>query len=118
MFCKNCGAQLDEGAQFCKKCGTRTTNEPAVGGYSQPNVQQHKEETNVCAILGFIFAFLMPVVGLVLSIVGRGKQQYRSLATAGMVISILSIVTYIIVVIVVIAAAASVASSIPPSYYY
>lgn len=26
MFCRNCGKQLGEGANFCSRCGTRVVN--------------------------------------------------------------------------------------------
>ena len=38
MFCKKCGAQLNEGASFCKNCGTPV---------SRPVQQQPKPEVNV-----------------------------------------------------------------------
>ena len=55
------------------------------------------------AILGFIFAFIFPIVGLILSIMGLKKRQYHGLAVAGVVISIISIIIYVIAVIVIIA---------------
>lgn len=33
MFCKKCGTVLQDGTQFCTKCGARTASEPSV-----PNV--------------------------------------------------------------------------------
>ena len=36
MFCKNCGAQLSEGAAFCPNCGTAVVKEVAEPVYQQP----------------------------------------------------------------------------------
>lgn len=53
---------------------------------------------NTFALLGFIFAFLVPVAGLVLSIIGlhqtRGGQRGHGLALAGLIISIVLILIY------------------------
>lgn len=68
-------------------------------GTQQQQKPAQQQESNLCAILGFIFSFFVPIVGLVLSIMGRQKRQYRELATAGMVISIISIVLSVILVI-------------------
>ena len=32
MFCRNCGAQLKEGAKFCPKCGTPVTQTQSTAG--------------------------------------------------------------------------------------
>ena len=38
MFCKNCGAEIREGASFCGKCGTPTGGAANAGGQSQEPV--------------------------------------------------------------------------------
>ena len=63
-------------------------------------------ETNVFAILGFIFSFLIPLLGLIFSIVGLSKAKkmggkQKGLAIAGLIISIISIVILIIYIILV-----------------
>lgn len=35
-FCKQCGAQMNDGAKFCPKCGA-TSGQPQAPQYSQPN---------------------------------------------------------------------------------
>ena len=40
MFCKNCGAKLDDDAQFCEKCGT-VVKRPAV---QQPKPVEPEEK--------------------------------------------------------------------------
>lgn len=36
MFCKNCGAEIKNGAGFCPQCGTPVSQNTNPGGYQQP----------------------------------------------------------------------------------
>ncbi len=81
MYCKHCGKEIDDKAIVCPYCGVQ------VGQISAP------PKTNTLAIIGFIFAFIMPLVGLICSILGRKNAAEcggngRGLATAGLIISI------------------------------
>lgn len=67
----------------------------------QPNGQQpyypRAGKWNVCAIIGFILAFLFSLIGLILSIVGlnqikRTHEKGRGLAIAGIIISIIMMI--------------------------
>lgn len=78
---------------------------------------QPQQQDNICAILGLIFAFIFPIAGLILSIIGMKKQQYHGLAVAGLVVSIVSIAIYVIVVIVVVSTAAATVTTYPYYYY-
>ena len=94
---------------MCPYCGVQ------VGNFSTPT-----PKTNVLAIVGFIFAFLMPIVGLICSIIGKSKVDEcggngKELATAGIVISIITIVLYVIIVIASAAAAASIVNDVVSS---
>lgn len=54
MFCKNCGAEIDDKAVVCPKCGVAQSNIPQASQNDAPNI-------------GFAFlSFLIPIVGLVL----------------------------------------------------
>lgn len=118
MYCTKCGAQVRDGDKFCPSCGAALNSSPAYidpfepqTNYNPPPVQQPQNqwqqtaptEENSMAILGFIFAFIFPIVGLILSIMGLKKRQYHGLAVAGVVISIITIVICVIVAIAVIA---------------
>lgn len=109
MFCKKCGKEIRDDAIVCPYCGVQ------VGNFSTPT-----PKTNVLAIVGFIFAFLMPIVGLICSIIGKSKVDEcggngKELATAGIVISIITIVLYVIIVIASAAAAASIVNDVVSS---
>ena len=98
MYCKKCGREIDDNAYACPNCGALTHEESAEPG------------SNTKALLGFIFAFFIPLVGLILSILGlRNAPKFngdrKGLATAGIVISIVSMVLNFFVIIVRVGAA-------------
>lgn len=97
MFCKKCGKEIKDDAVVCPYCGVQ------VGNFSTPT-----PKTNVLAIVGVIFAFLMPVVGLICSIIGKNKVEEcggngKGLATAGIVISVIAIVLLVLAVVFLLA---------------
>ena len=70
-FCSHCGCEVDENAAFCTKCGKALM----VQEESAPTTAQDKNDnTSIVAIilgaLGIIFAWLLAIVGHVLSILG------------------------------------------------
>lgn len=101
MFCKNCGKEISDNAYVCPNCGVK------VGG-----AQTADRKTNALAIVGFILAFLVPIAGLICSIIAR-KQIFErdeggaGLALAGLIISIVGLVITVIYLIVVIATVAA-----------
>lgn len=83
MFCKYCGKQIDDRAVICPGCGIPT--EHRAGG----------NELNTFAIMGFIFAFFIPLAGLILSIIGyrKAKETHsgQGFALAGIIIGAVAI---------------------------
>ncbi len=90
MYCRNWGTEIDDNAGVCVHCGTPTDN------FTTSTVSNDKpKETNVLAIVGFVFSFLVALVGLICSILGyrKAKQEgleYGGLALAGIIISAVS----------------------------
>ena len=77
----------------------------------QPNYNQPPQEKNMMAILGLIFAFIIPLLGLIFSIIGINKAKVlnsgRGLALAGILVSsFFMLITPIVIVLVLIAAPA------------
>jgi peptidyl-prolyl cis-trans isomerase B (cyclophilin B) len=73
----------------------------------QPSVNQTKsEKTNVLAIIALICAFFFPLIGLILGFVAKNQikktgEKGKGLATAAIIISIVSIVLYILLLLVI-----------------
>lgn len=83
MFCKHCGKEIDDKAIVCPYCGVQVAKLPSP-----------ESRTNTLAIIGFIFSFFIPIVGLICSILGRKNAAEcggngHGLATAGIVISVI-----------------------------
>lgn len=91
MYCNNCGSQIDDKAVVCPKCGVPVQGTKSV----------QSEKTNTMAIVGFVFSFFVSIVGLICSIMARKqcrktREQGMGLATAGMIISIVTLVGEVI----------------------
>lgn len=102
MYCKNCGKEIDDHAAVCPYCGVVADKEQLAP----------KSETNVLAIVGFVLSFFIAIAGLICSILGKKKADElngsgKGLATAGIVISIVSMAVSVIYVVVAVAAASS-----------
>ena len=110
MFCKNCGKEINNESVFCPHCGKCNAEQqsPALSP-NYNNTANYSSDDNICAILGLVFAFLIPLAGLILSCIGLKKPKYHGLAVAGLVISIIFIVIVFI---------AAIASASADSYYY
>ena len=100
MYCKNCGKEIDDKAVICVHCGV------AVG-----EIAKEDEKINKFGIAGFVVSLLSlwfgiyfciaSIVGLVLSVVGVAKRKNcnsaNGLATAGLVIGIVSTILWVLV---------------------
>ena len=90
VYCKNCGREVAANATLCPNCGAKI--EP-----------QNKKPINALGIAGFVLSlislwggsvFVVPIVGLILSAIGvaqREKYSSNGFATAGLVISIVTL---------------------------
>ncbi len=56
MFCKNCGAEIDEKAEICPKCGVRVKPVP---------ISTEKKSSGIAAIASF-FILIFIGIGLIL----------------------------------------------------
>ena len=77
------------------------------GQYANVVTGPQSTSSNTFAILGFVFAFLVSLLGLVFSIIGIGKVKKmggkgKSLAVPGLIISIVKIVAEVIIFIYII----------------
>jgi len=99
-YCVNCGAEIDEKAEICPKCGVRQP-ESTISRQSsfQNNTNEYitkpkKDHALVSFILGLIgiIAWFIPIIGFPVTIIGlifginslKGKK--RGMALAGVIL--------------------------------
>lgn len=91
MYCIHCGVPVNAG---CEKSA------------AQPPVEN---KTNTLAIVGFIFAFIMPLIGLICSIIGYKQADkdfggaQKGFALAGTIISAVYLAVIFLIIIAVFA---------------
>ena len=108
-YCSHCGKEVADDAFVCPNCGYK------MGGKGESSLSG-------MSIAGFVLAFLMPVIGLILSIVAHngakrdGDERSARFSKAGIIISACIIALYVIIVVISVSCAAAIAASYP--YYY
>lgn len=97
-YCSHCGGELFEQAVVCPKCGCQV-HEFNFNANDSEKVNQTsetkpiKKQTNTMALVGFILSFLVPLLGLIFSCIGRNQltqnpeQDGETYAKAGIIIS-------------------------------
>lgn len=78
MYCKNCGARLRDGAEFCAACGSHV-QQPAQPPHRQPNYSEPSRppRNNNGIIIAVIALIAVVAVAAIIcfTILTRGKQQ-------------------------------------------
>lgn len=114
-FCRNCGKKIAAGAKFCSECGFQTSTQPSSPPpppppsptpYQQPYTPQSpyqpqpppKRVNIVLIVIGYIFAFLGGLVGIILGGViiliakdERDKRHGAFIATIAAIIFIIAV---------------------------
>ena len=94
-YCSNCGRKIEEDIKYCPDCGWELDNNE----YRKRNNETNNAKgSNVFAILGFIFSFISPLLGLILSIIGL--SQLKKYKKYGIVFGILGIIISIIRILI------------------
>ena len=101
MYCKNCGSQIDDNAVACPHCGVATSRVAAAADYC--------DRSNTIAIVGFVFSFLIAIIGYKAA-KNEGKD-HGGLALAGIIISAVSMGLYVLLMIIIFSAAGCAAAA-------
>ena len=91
MYCKRCGAQIDNGSAFCPNCGSPQGD--GQGYYQQSRPSNYDSGSIGWGILGFFF----PMVGLILWLVWMNDRPLSAkMAGLGALVSVIfSVVMFI-----------------------
>ena len=126
-YCSHCGNQLVDEAIICPKCGCPTDmfNNPNRS-YNQntPNAPA-AEQLSALSIVGFIFAFLVPIAGLICSIIAHkiavteNNLRTKSFSKSGIIVSAVFIaLSALFWVLIIVLAAVDIATDPNGGYYY
>ena len=101
-YCRHCGAQLADDDDYCYFCGKPLEEEKKEAPIFKDDTtydgyRYEPSRPNTLAMLGLVFAFISPIVGLVLSILGLKKARLdngngRGMAITGIIVAILNFV--------------------------
>lgn len=106
-FCPFCGEALVDEAKFCKSCGKSLeninfNNNTQQTGYTQPYSVPVVEKSHTAAIvLGYVFAFLIPLIGLILGIYLATRNDSQKAKRHGIFVLILAIAVWIVNFIII-----------------
>lgn len=85
MYCPNCGSKNKEDSQFCESCGTKLDEVGATTGAQQvpPSQKAHNQEevnkpSTVLVVLGYIFALLGGLIGIVIGLYLYSKDNHAA----------------------------------------
>ena len=146
-FCTTCGTSLKEDDIFCPECGAKINSEaPKVEEKVEPEeveepvheevkpaehhtVENNQEDLfsvkietkNTVGLVGFILSFVVPIAGLICSIIGLQKAKElnddsKNLCIAGIIIS--AVLTVVSIILIIVWIANSGGSSVPNYYDY
>lgn len=99
MFCMHCGAEMDEHAVFCSKCGQRVhtdlkphelSSEPEAAKNGIAVASLVLGSVGILAWLIPLFGFPITILGLVFGIIGI-KKGGKGIAIAGIVLSAITL---------------------------
>ena len=108
MYCRNCGAIIEENAETCPQCNASVMN---IGTTEKPITEEvpvKKCSTKgivgfVLSLVGIVFAAIpCGIIGLVFSSIAlnecnEGKYAGKGFALSGLIISIIDVITGIII---------------------
>ena len=117
MFCRQCGKEVDENANFCANCGaklekeqaqppveevvqeksvddvweTSVQDETAQAVENQSEQKDESAQTNDMAIIGFVSSFVSPLMGIVFGGIGLSRAMKRKGKGKGFAIAALAV---------------------------
>ena len=97
-FCPNCGEELADEANFCKNCGKDLSKyQNLFSNGTNHNVSQYSEKSHTAAtVLGFVFAVLIPIIGIFIGIYLLTRDDSASAKRYGKIIIAVAVIVWAI----------------------
>lgn len=99
-FCPFCGEELVSEAKFCKNCGKDVSAYAGIGNDTPSSygyvVPADEKSHTLATVLGFICAFLIPLIGIIIGIYLVTRNGSPKAKKYGIIIIALAVVVWII----------------------
>lgn len=100
-FCPNCGEELIDSAKFCKNCGKDLSNfqkgpDQTFNDHTQFISPVVEKSHTAATVLGYVFAFLIPIIGVIFGIYLLTRDDNAQSKTHGKIVIVLSLVIWFI----------------------
>lgn len=99
-FCQKCGKELMDEAVMCPACGCAVGDGQPKNQTSEVSEPKSKWDSKKKTNMAIGFAFLFPIVGLILGIIGLIKSEQKEVKKRYIGAIILSVVVWIVCIIV------------------
>ena len=96
MFCQKCGKEINDEAVVCIGCGCPVSTAQTTTNANSSTQNKPIPESNGTANCALVFAFLIPIVGLIMGIVGACKYKTPSLKSKCVAAIVVSIVSWVV----------------------
>lgn len=89
-YCPKCGHELNDDARYCAECGYKLVDDYFEGNYQNYN-HNSSQTGGYLGIISIVLAFLIPIAGLIISIIGlkSGDEYERKTSKIGLILSII-----------------------------
>ncbi len=99
-FCPFCGEELVDEAKFCKNCGKDVSVYADIGN-NTPNSHEYvmpasEKSHTLATVLGFIFAFLIPILGIIIGIYLLTRKDSSKAKKYGIIVIALAAVVWFV----------------------
>ncbi len=105
MYCPICKNKNNENSKYCSKCGALLNDDFYMD-------EKQEKKINTLDMIGFVLAFIFPLIGLIISIIGvivsykyikKSDTTIRNLrfGIAGIILSIFFIIIYTAVILII-----------------
>ncbi len=104
MFCTKCGAQIQEGANYCSRCGTPVAATEVSAGEAAQCTSGMATASLVCGIAGFFLGPLLSVLAIIFSIIAlphfgnNPALKGKGMAIAGLVLGMIGLAWIVFVI--------------------
>ena len=100
IFCPFCGEELVDNAKFCRNCGKNVesyqhVNDGSTNGYTYNPPVVEKSHT-IATVLGFIFAILIPLLGIIFGIYLLTRKDSQKAKKYGTIMIIVAVIVWVL----------------------